>query len=136
MESSSSEVERTRKTTKEDAEIFDEALALRSVGGDVAFLCEVVGLIQAALSTLLAEIREGMARRDLRAVRMSAHVATVAARNVSARRAHEAARRLEAMAGQGNLGGAQRVSLDLEQEVEQLQLALSRLRISRCSPPR
>jgi len=123
------------KTIEEDVEIFDEALALSSVGGDPEFLCEMVGLIQAALPTLLANIKEGIARGDLRAVGKSARLAKAAARNVSGKRAFESALRLETLVGQGNLPGARRVSADLEREAKQLQLALAKLRNSRCAAP-
>jgi HPt (histidine-containing phosphotransfer) domain-containing protein len=113
------------KTTREQyAEVFDVGLALRSVGGDREFLAEVLGLIQAAWPTLLANIREGMARADLPAVLTTARLAKAAARNISAGRAYESALQLEAMAGKGDLPAAQKASAGLEQEVEILQLAL------------
>jgi len=117
---------------KEGQEVFDETLALSSVGGDVEFLCEIAGLTQAALSTLLDDIRVGLAGGDLRAVGLAARLATAATRNVSARRAYEAARQLETTAYAGDLRGAQGAKNRLEREVEQLQLALSTLRNSKC----
>jgi len=109
------------------SEVFDEALALSSAGGDREFLAEVVGLIQAAWPTLLADIREGLARGDLDAVETTARLAKAAARNVSARRTYASALQLQTMASKGDLQAAQLASVILEQEVETLQLALSTL---------
>ena len=116
-----------REPTEQYAEVFDEALALQSVGGDREFLTEVVGLIQAAWPTLLADIQEAMDRQDLRAVETSARLAKAAARYVSARRACESALQLEMMAGKGDFQAALKASANLEQEAEILQLALSTL---------
>ncbi len=121
------EVEKTMETAQHYTEVFDEALALRSVGGDSEFLTEVAGLIRAAWPTLLAEIREGMARGNLLAVEKTARLAKAAAQNVSARRAYASALRLEAMARKGDLQAAQAASADLEREVEMLRLFLAAL---------
>jgi HPt (histidine-containing phosphotransfer) domain-containing protein len=115
------------ETMERYSEVFDEALALSSAGGDREFLAEVVGLIQAAWPTLLADIREGLARGDLDAVETTARLAKAAARNVSARRTYASALQLQTMASKGDLQAAQLASVILEQEVETLQLALSTL---------
>jgi HPt (histidine-containing phosphotransfer) domain-containing protein len=117
-----------RETTEQYTEVFDVGLALSSVGGDREFLTEVVGLTQAAWPTLLADIREGMARADLPAVQMSARLAKAAARNVSARRTHESAQQLEKAADMGDLRAAQGAQASLEREVELLQVFLATLR--------
>jgi HPt (histidine-containing phosphotransfer) domain-containing protein len=110
-----------------NAEVFDEALAVNSVGGDREFLAEIVGLVQAAWPTLLADIKEGMARGDLRTVEMRARLAKAAARNVSARRAYDCALHLERMAGNGDFRATQEAIARLERETETLQSALSTL---------
>ena len=113
------------ETTEQYTEVFDVGGALSSVGGDSEFLAEVVGLVQAAWPTLLADIREGIARADLPAVEMSARLAKAAARNVSAKRAYDSAVQLETLIGMRDLPAAQRASTTLEQEVERLQMVLS-----------
>lgn len=115
------------QTMLPNAEILDEALALSSVGGDREFLTEVVGLVQAAWPTLLTDIREGIARRDLPAVKLTASLAKAAARNVSAKKAYESALHLETLAGRGELQAAQGAAAGLEHEVEKLRLVLSSL---------
>ena len=121
------------ETTEQYAEVFDVGLALSSVGGDREFLTEVAGLMQAAWPTLLADIREGMARGDLPAVQAAARLAQAAARNVSAKRAYESARQLETMIGMGDLRAALRASEGLEQEVEMLRFCLATLADDTCS---
>ena len=121
------------ETTVRHAEVFDAALALNSVGGDSEFLTEVVGLIRAALPTLLADIRRALAMGDLRAVERTARLAKAAARNVSAKRAYDSAVQLETLVGMKDLPAAQKASTSLEQEVEKLQVVLSTLENSACS---
>jgi HPt (histidine-containing phosphotransfer) domain-containing protein len=106
---------------------FDHTQALSSVGGDREALTEVVGLMQAAWPSLLADIRKSVTKEDLSAVKMAARLAKAAARNLSARRAYESARELETMAEKEDLPAVRRTSENLELEVELLQLALSML---------
>ncbi len=121
------------ETAEKHPEVFDVGSALSSVGGDREFLAELVGLTQAAWPTLLADIRGGMARGDLRAVETTARLAKAAARNVSAKRAYESARQLEAMARKGDLPTVQSASVELEREVEVLRCFLAALSDNECS---
>ncbi|MGO8791000.1 MAG: hypothetical protein ACLQVL_26955 [Terriglobia bacterium] len=124
-------------TTEQYREVFDAGEALSSVGGDAEYLTEVVGLMQAAWPTLLADIRKGMARGDLRAVEMTARLARAAAQNVAAKRAYASAQRLATMAGQGDLPAAQGAIASLEREVAILQFRLAALGPDdSCSRPR
>ena len=116
------------ETAEQYSEVFDVSLALSSVGGDSEFLTEVVGLVQAAWPTLLADIREGVARKDLPAVKTSARLAKAAARNVSAKRAYESAQQLETAAEIGDLQAAQGAQASIEREVGLLQVFLATLR--------
>jgi hypothetical protein len=75
----------------------------------------------------LADLRQGLARGDLRAVERTARLAKAAAQYVSARRACESAQQLATMAGKGELQAARGALASLEQEVEILQLVLSTL---------
>lgn len=115
------------ETTEQYIEVFNVSLALSSVGGDQEFLTEMVGLTQAAWPTLLANIRGGLTRGDLPTVEKTARLAKAAARYVSARRAYEAALKLEAVAGKRDLPATQAASVDLEREVELLRLFLDTL---------
>lgn len=113
-----------------NTEIFDLTLALQSVGGDGEFLAEIAGLVQAAWPTLLADLREGMAKGDLRTVEKRARLAKAAARNVSARRTYDCALELETMTGKGDLRASEEAIVKLEHEAKLLQLALSTIRNS------
>jgi hypothetical protein len=114
------------------AEVFDVSQALQSVGGDVEFLTEVVGLTQAAWPTLLTDIRDGVSRGDLHAVETSARLAKAAARNVSAKRAYECALQLCTIACKGDLQAVRNSTADLEREVEMLRFFLSTLADDLC----
>ena len=120
------------ESVKQYAEVFDVGQALQSVGGDVEFLTEVVGLTQAAWPTLLTDIRDGVSRGDLRAVETSARLAKAAARNVSAKRAYGCAMELYAMACKGDLQAALNAIAPLEQEVEMLRFFLATLADDLC----
>lgn len=119
--------------TERNDEVVNEALALSSVGGDREFLTELVGLVQAALPTLLADIRGAMAVGDLPAVERAARLARAAAHYVSAKRAYDSAAQLAMMTGTGDMRAAQRASASLEQEVEKLRVVLPSLVNSGCS---
>jgi hypothetical protein len=120
------------ESVAEYAEVFDVGQALQSVGGDMEFLTEIVGLTQAAWPTLLTDIRDGVSRGDLRAVETSARLAKAAARNVSAKRAHECALQLCTIACKGDLPAALSAIAALEREVEMLRFFLSILADELC----
>jgi HPt (histidine-containing phosphotransfer) domain-containing protein len=113
--------------TEQSPEVFDRTLALSSVGGDGEFLSELVGLVHAALPAVLADIREGLAVGDLRAVAKNARLAKAAAEYVSARGTYESALQLESMVSKEDFQGAQRATANLEQEVERLESVLAEL---------
>jgi hypothetical protein len=115
------------ESVEQYAEVFDVGQALQSVGGDVEFLTEIVGLTQAAWPTLLTDIRDGVSRGDLHAVETSARLAKAAARNVSAKRAYECAMELCTMACKGDLQAAPNAIAALEREVETLRFFLATL---------
>jgi HPt (histidine-containing phosphotransfer) domain-containing protein len=121
------------ETAEKYSDVFDVGSALSSVGGDREFLAELVGLIQAAWPTLLADIRDGMARGDLRTVESAARLGQAAARNVSAKRAYESALQLEALARRGDLPAVESAGVDLEREVELLRFFLAALLDKECS---
>lgn len=120
------------ETLEQYAEVFDVGQALQSVGGDVEFLAEIVGLTQAAWPTLLTDLRDGVSRGDLHAVETSARLAKAAAHNVSAKRAYECAMELHAMACKGDLQAAVNAIAPLEQEVEMLRFFLATLAQDLC----
>lgn len=112
---------------EQNIEILDSASALASVGGDLEFLSELAGLIQAAWPTLLDKIRQNLAAGRLDEVKTHARLAQAAAGYVSARRARASALQLQLTAGKGDLQGAQSATALLEEEVARLCLVLPTL---------
>ncbi len=108
-------------------DVLDVNSALSSVGGDVGFLGEIAGLVEAALPRLLHDIQEALTLGDLQVAERRAHLAKRAAQYVSAQRASGAAQTLEDLARQGEFSAAQRAACELGSEVARLQPALAAL---------
>lgn len=121
------------ETMEQHREIFDVGEALSSVGGDEEYLTEIVGLMQAAMPTLLADIQEEIAREDLHAVEVTARLAKAAAQNVAAKRAYESALKLETIASRGDLPATRRAIASLEREVKMLRFFLAAVGTHNCS---
>lgn len=93
--------------------------ALEEVGGDRELLHEAVGLfLEQDYPRHLAELREGLARQDARAIRAAAHGIKGAVDSFGGRAARDAALCLETMGRRGDLSGAQRTLEELEAEME------------------
>jgi HPt (histidine-containing phosphotransfer) domain-containing protein len=112
---------------EQSSEILDRTAALASVGGDLEFLSELLGIFRAASPALLHDIREALVKVDLPALANAAHLVRVTAQNVAARRVYLAATLLEKMAACGELEGARHASSRLEKEMDQLKSALTML---------
>jgi len=111
----------------QDAEVLDSAMALSRVGGDLEFLMDVVGIVQAACPTLIRDIQRAIADRDLRTLKKATHLVKTAADDVSARRTYVCAIRIETLARYGEWEAAGEACSALEQEVNQLRPALAEL---------
>jgi CheY-like chemotaxis protein/HPt (histidine-containing phosphotransfer) domain-containing protein len=93
--------------------------ALEAVGGDKELLREAVGLfMEQDYPRHRAELREGLARQDARAIRAAAHGIKGAVGSFGGRAARDAALCLETMGRKGDLGSAQRALEELEAEME------------------
>ncbi len=93
--------------------------AMEAVGGDRELLREAVGLfLEQDYPRHRAELREGLARQDARAVRAAAHGIKGAVDSFGGRAARDAALCLETMGRRGDLSGAQRTLEELEAEME------------------
>jgi len=96
----------------------DFDVALETVGGDVELLREAVGLfLEEDYPRQLKNLREGLTRRDARAVKNAAHCIKGAVSSFGDRWARELAYRLETMGQKGDLSGAQSVLEGLEAEM-------------------
>ena len=107
--------------------ILDTTAAVAGVDGHRESFWELLGVFRAAWPTLLHDIHEALVKGDLRPVEDAAHLLTVAAQNVAARRVYLAALLLEKTATYGELEGAQQAYGRLEEEIDHLQLALALL---------
>jgi CheY-like chemotaxis protein len=110
----------------EDA-LIDPAAAMAAVAGDRELLREIVEVFQTESPSMLAEIRDALAAADTTRLRRAAHSVKGAVAHFGARRAYDAARRLESLARDGNLTDAPAASAALEQEVVRLRPALEAL---------
>ncbi len=99
---------------------FDRAEALERLGGDEELFAEVAGLFRTDGPKLLREIRSAVAVGDAACLKRSAHGLKGAAGYVGGIDAAAAARRLESLATEGDLGGASEAFDKLEAEVHRL----------------
>lgn len=101
--------------------IFDKAVALSRVGGDVELLKEIAVLFLDDYPKSLIELRDAVQSRDAKRVERSAHGLKGSVSNFGARSAVDAALQLETM------GRAQEL-VQVEQVLRTLELALAALR--------
>ena len=97
------------------------------VGGDRAFLAELVASFVAEYPRLLAALRVAVAANDPQAMYHAAHTLKGAVGNFGATAVVEAARVLEGMGRQGELLDASAALTVLEQELTRLRPALTAL---------
>jgi PAS domain S-box-containing protein len=105
-------------------DILDEAVLLSRVDGDAQLLIDLVDLFLGEYPHLLEEIRTAIEKEDVKAVERGAHGLKGSTSNLTAIRAAEAARKLERLAREGGLVGAQDLLRELESQLARLQPAL------------
>src|SRR5690242_5631959 len=103
---------------------FDREEALARLEGDSELLAEMVSLFLQSHGEQVSEIKAGLARKDIEAVRRAAHALKGAIGNFTSRGAFQAAQRLEEIARRGDLAGAERAFTDLEDALRRLTSAL------------
>ncbi|MBI4026798.1 MAG: Hpt domain-containing protein [Verrucomicrobia bacterium] len=107
-----------------ETEIFDLKEALDGVGGDKEFFKEIVGEFLKACPEQLTAIRDSIARSDSKALERTAHALKGNVGPFYAKRAVEAALKLEVMGRGGDLAHAQEEYAILEKEIDRVRLAL------------
>ncbi|MDY6986575.1 MAG: Hpt domain-containing protein [Thermodesulfobacteriota bacterium] len=105
-------------------QIFDANEALDRVAGDQDLLKEIAQLLVQQLPNQIKQIQEGIDSNNAQAVLEAAHSLKGSVGNFSARRAYDAAYRLEQMGREGGLTGAGAALVDLRQELDALLEAL------------
>lgn len=109
-----------------DKNVFDVSEALDIVGGDREFLKEIGAMLLEGLPDATAPIREGIHNADADALEKAAHSLKGSVGNFAAKRAFDAAYRLEVMGRDGDLGKADSAFTELEEELRRLEDAMKR----------
>jgi PAS domain S-box-containing protein len=102
-------------------EIFNKAEALQHVGGDEALLRELGEIFFQSRPEMMAELREGIARRDPKTVQRVAHTIKGSISHLGAPAVYDAALRLEQMGRAGDLGHAETAYKTLEESLVRLE---------------
>ena len=110
-----------RPATKD---VFDLSKALEVVDGDMEFFKEIAELFLENLPDNIAQIREGIGKSDTHAVERAAHSLKGSVGNFGAKRAFEAAYRLEVLGREGRLAEAEGALPELEREFKNLEAAM------------
>jgi len=105
-------------------DIFDLSKALEVVDGDMELFKEIADLFKKNLPDNIAQIREGIAKGDANALEQAAHSLKGSVGNFGAKRAFEAAYRLEVIGRKGRLAEADAALSELEKELKDLEAAM------------
>jgi CheY-like chemotaxis protein len=116
------------RVEKEPGDILDEALLMSRVDGDAELLNDLVDLFLGEYPHRLEEIRAAIEKQDARGVERGAHGLKGSTSNLAANMASEAALKLERLAREGGLEGAQDLLRELESQLARLQPALLAVR--------
>jgi HPt (histidine-containing phosphotransfer) domain-containing protein len=108
--------------------VFDDLLS--SVGGDTAFLEELIDTYLADSVGLMAQMRESLAGNDLDGFRRAAHSLKSNSANFGATDLAAQARELEMMARAGSLEGADAKVAAVEEVFTYVSAELGRLRLA------
>jgi two-component system sensor histidine kinase/response regulator len=102
------------------AEVFDAAAALRYVEGDGELLAEIVKIFANETPTLLQEMRQAIAAQNSKGLERAAHTLSGSASSIAARSISFAAKKVERIARESQLDGAEEGIALLEKEFEKL----------------
>lgn len=112
---------------KEQPVVSDRRAALAAVDGDLGLLAELAELFLSDAPRLIDEMRRSVREGDAQGLRCSAHTLEGAASDFRAQATVKAALRLECMARDGDLGGAERALKRLVHELDRLRPELEKL---------
>jgi two-component system sensor histidine kinase/response regulator len=108
-------------------QIFDKTKALENLGGDMDLLKEIIEIFLDDFPNQIKQIREGILTGDAEVVEHAADSLKGSVANFAAKRAYDAAYRLEVLGREGNLGEANEALGDLDKEIEEMKNALNEL---------
>jgi HPt (histidine-containing phosphotransfer) domain-containing protein len=107
-----------------DKDVFDVSKALEVVDGDTELFEEITDLFLEDFPENITRIREGVTNGDAGALEQAAHSLKVSVANFSAKRAFDAAYKLEVIGKEGKLEGVGAALSDLEKEKKDLEAIL------------
>jgi CheY-like chemotaxis protein len=105
-------------------DVFDLSEAMKTVNGDKELLKEIATLFLENAANDLSKIREGIFNKDATAVERAAHSLKGSVANFGAKRAFDAAYRLEKIGREGQITAAETAELELEKELAALKSAM------------
>lgn len=105
-------------------DVFDLSKALELVDGDREFLNEIVDLFLENLSKNMGEIREAIGKSDAHALERAAHSLKGSVSNFGAKRAFDAAYRLEVVGRDGRVSEMEEALSEMEVEVRDLEAVM------------
>ena len=120
-EKSSAALKNSGPPTKD---VFDLSKALEVVDGDMELFKEIAVLFKKNLPDNIAQIRVAIAKSDSNALEQAAHSLKGSVGNFAAKRAFEAAYRLEVIGREGKLAEADAALSELEKELKTLEAAM------------
>jgi CheY-like chemotaxis protein len=107
-------------------DVFDLSKAMSAVAGDRVLFEEVANLFLEDAADKIAKLKEGVDRGDASSVEKAAHMLTGSVSYFGAKRAFDAARRLELIGKNGTWTEAEAAQLELEKEFKALETAMKR----------
>ena len=111
----------------EDNKVFDKEDALKMLEGDEEFLKELAGIFINDAPEQMSEIKEAVINRNNESLEKSAHKLKGAVANFGRNRTTDTAFKLERMAKEKKLDGAEEVYRSLVKDIENLMQALHAL---------
>jgi CheY-like chemotaxis protein len=105
-------------------DVFDLSKAMGAMDGDRKLFEEVANLFLEDASDKIAKLREGVVRGDASAVKNTAHSLKASVDHFGAKRAFDAAHRLEIIGKNGKWTQAETAQLELEREFKALETAM------------
>jgi CheY-like chemotaxis protein len=107
-------------------DVFDLSKAMSAVDGDRQVFEEVANVFLKDAADKIGELKEGVCRNDAKAVEQSAHALKGSVGYFGAKRAFDAAQRLELIGKNGTWAEAETAQLELEREIKSLESAMKR----------
>ncbi|MBW2615120.1 MAG: Hpt domain-containing protein [Deltaproteobacteria bacterium] len=111
--------------TKFSEQVFDMTEALENVGGDMDLLKEIIEIFLEDYPNQMKQIQGGISSGDAVVLEHAAHSLKGSVANFAAKRAYDAAYRLEVLGREGDLGEANEALGDLDREIREFDAAMN-----------